>query len=199
MSAQHAIATRAEATSVSPHENRVSDIQPFEVPAHWPPVHWPPTDWAQERWMPEAYAGQGDEQAAAGARPCGPAGDGHAWPRQFAVLLAEALAGVRPARQLLPWLSERGSLQLHRLLPLFADGHRPHVTRVLTAEPARDVIEMTLVVTVGRRTRALAVRLERIDPGQRPAWRDKLAAQAARPQPQSAASPRWLCTAIEAA
>ena len=74
------------------------------------------------------------------------------------MLLAEALAGVRPVRQLLPWLSERGSVHLHRLLPLFADGHRPHVTRVLTTQPAKDVIEMTLVVTVGPRTRALAVR-----------------------------------------
>jgi hypothetical protein len=100
-------------------------------------------------------------------------------------------------RQLLPWLSERGSVHLHRLLPLFADGHRPHVTRVLTTQPAKDVIEMTLIITVGPRTRALAVRLERVDPGQWPAWREKLATQAAKPR--SAASPRWQCTDIEAA
>ena len=47
------------------------------------------------------------------------------WARQFAMLLAEALAGARPVRQLQPWLSERGRVHLHRLLPLFAGGHRP--------------------------------------------------------------------------
>jgi hypothetical protein len=93
--------------------------------------------------------------------------------RQFAVSLAECLAGVRPARQLMPWLSKRGSIHLHRLMPLFAGGHQPRVLRMLTARPTPDVIEMTLVVVTGGRTRALAVRLER-------------------------ASDRWLCTDIEA-
>lgn len=99
-----------------------------------------------------------------------------ALPRQFAVLLAEALAGVRPERQLTPWLSRRGSIHLHRLMPLFGGGHQPRVLRVLTTRPAPDVVEMTMVVVIGPRTRALAIRLER----------------AARPQ-------RWLCTDIEAA
>jgi hypothetical protein len=100
------------------------------------------------------------------------------WPRQFAVLLAEGLAGVRPVRQVLPWMSEQGSAHLHRLLPLFADGHQPRLRRVITAQPTMDVIEMTMVVAFGPRTRALAVRLE----------------QTAHRQ-----SPRWRCTAIEAA
>ena len=97
-------------------------------------------------------------------------------PGQFAVFLVECLAGVRPARQLTPWLSKRGSVHLHRLMPLFAGGHQPRVLRVLTARPAPDVIEMTMVVVTGPRTRALAVRLEH------------------------AGHPRqWLCTDIEAA
>jgi hypothetical protein len=100
------------------------------------------------------------------------------WPRQFAVLLAEGLAGVRPVRQVLPWMSEQGSAHLHRLLPLFADGHRPRLRRVITAQPAKDVIEMTMIVAFGPRTRALAVRLEQTEHRQ---------------------SPRWRCTAIEAA
>ena len=88
--------------------------------------------------------------------------------RQFAVLLAEALAGVRPLQQVLPWMSERGSIQLRRLLPLFCGDHRPRILRVLTTMPSPDVIEMTLVVTAGPRTRALAVRLERaVSPGSR--------------------------------
>jgi hypothetical protein len=47
------------------------------------------------------------------------------------------------------------------------------VLRVLTTRPAPGVIEMTMVVVTGPRTRALAVRLEHGD--------------------------RWLCTDIEAA
>jgi hypothetical protein len=81
-------------------------------------------------------------------------------PRQFASFLVEGLAGIRPVRQLLPWMSKRGSVHLHRLMPLFRDGHQPRVLRVLTARPAPDVIEMTIVVVTGPRTRALAVRLE---------------------------------------
>jgi uncharacterized protein DUF6459 len=96
-------------------------------------------------------------------------------PGQFAVFLVECLAGVRPARQLTPWLSKRGGVHLHRLMPLFTGGHQPRVLRVLTARPAPDVIEMTMVVVTGPRTRALAVRLE-----------------------QSGQPRRWLCTDIEA-
>ena len=96
-------------------------------------------------------------------------------PPQFAVLLAEVLAGVRPARQLTPWLSKRGSIHLHRLMPLFSGGHQPRVLRVLTARPAPDVVEMTIVAVIGKRTRALAIRLE-----------------------HGAQAQRWLCTDIEA-
>ena len=101
-----------------------------------------------------------------------------ALPRQFAVFLAEALAGVRPVRQLTPWMSKRGSIHLHRLMPLFTSRHQPRVLRVLTTRPAPDVIEMTMVVSTGARTRALAVRLERA------------------PRKTTA---QWLCTDIEAA
>jgi hypothetical protein len=95
--------------------------------------------------------------------------------------LAEALAGARPLRQVLPWMSERGSMQLRRALPLFGGGHRPRILRVLTAAPSPDVIEMTLIVAAGPRTRAVAVRLERS------------------PQAQRRTAPPWLCTDIEAA
>jgi hypothetical protein len=116
---------------------------------------------------------------------CAPARSGHvqpppdpgpALPRQFADFLVEGLAGIRPVRQLMPWMSKRGSVHLHRLMPLFNGGHQPKVLRVLTARPAPGVIEMTMVVVTGPRTRALAVRLERAE------------------HPE-----RWLCTDIEAA
>jgi hypothetical protein len=139
----------------------------------------------------EASLSLGLDRAAA---PCAtPADQGTPWPpRQFAVLLAETLAGVRPLQQVLPWMSERGSIQLRRLLPLFCGDHRPRILRVLTAAPNPGVIEMTIVFTAGPRTRALAVRLERpVSPGQpacpgQRSWRGKPATP-------------WLCTDVEAA
>ena len=61
------------------------------------------------------------------------------------MLLAEALTGDRPVRQIRPWLSPRGSVHLYRLLPLFGDGQRARVQRMMTTQPL-DVIKMTLVV-----------------------------------------------------
>jgi Family of unknown function (DUF6459) len=139
-----------------------SAIQLVPLPDVWPPL---------------------DEEPGAGPEPARPryvqppaADPGSVLPRQFAVLLIEGLAGVRPVRQLMPWMSKRGSAHLHRLMPLFTGGHQPKVLRVLITRPAPEVIEMTMVVVTGPRTRALAVRLE----------------HAERPR-------RWLCTDIEAA
>jgi hypothetical protein len=74
-------------------------------------------------------------------------------------------------------------------MPLFGGGQRPRVQRVLMNRPTWDAIEMTVVVGIGTRTRALAVRLEWATPPQR----------ATRPQLTGQASRRWLCTAVEAA
>jgi hypothetical protein len=113
-------------------------------------------------------------------------------PRQFAVLLTEALAGLRPLQHVLPWMSERGTIQLRRLLPLFCGEHRPRILRVLTASPNPGVIEMTIVVAAGPRARALAVRLERAASAGRPAFAGQTARRGKPPTP-------WLCTDIEAA
>jgi len=126
--------------------------------------------------------------AVARARPRAPE---QPWPRQFALLLAETLTGVRPQQQIQPWLSQRGSLQLHRLLPLFNAGHRPRVLRVVITTPSTDAVEMTLVVLIGPRARALAVRLERR--GQ-PATPGHPAGPARRDKPATG----WVCTDIEA-
>ena len=122
----------------------------------------------------------------------GPDGD---WARQFARLLTEALSGARPARQILPWTSERARVQLRALMPLFGGGQRPRVLRVIPTRPASDVIEMTIVAGLGARTRALAVRLERTEPPERPAWLSQAAGRAK----AASTGPRWLCTDIEAA
>jgi hypothetical protein len=145
-------------TSRGPADRDESAIQLISLTDVWPPL---------------------DHEQAAGNEPARPGyglpmapDPGPVLPRQFAVFLVEGLAGIRPARQMLPWMSKRGSVHLHRLMPLFEGGHRPRVLRVLTTRPAPDVIEMTMVVVTGPRTRALAVRLEHAD--------------------------RWLCTDIEA-
>jgi hypothetical protein len=139
------------------------------------------------------------------------AGDPDAeWARQFARLLTEALSGARPARQILPWTSDRARVQLRALMPLFGGGQRPRVLRAIATRPASDVIEMTVVARLGARTRALAVRLERAEPPDRPGW---LSQATGRKQPPPSAPPtqaagrgkeaatgaRWLCTDIEAA
>ena len=113
------------------------------------------------------------------------------------MLLAEALTGDRPERQILPWLSQRGSVHLRRLLPLFCGGQGARVQRVMTTQPTPDVIEMTLIVAVGPRIRALAVRLTLDRAGA--AARMAGEAAGANAEPRAATSPRWLCTDIEAA
>jgi hypothetical protein len=156
MPAEQALASRA------PADREESAIKLVALTDVWPPLSQEPA--------------AGGEPARGGqAQPATP-DPGSVLPRQFAVFLVECLAGVRPSRQLMPWLSKRGCAHLHRLTPLFSDGHQPRVLRVLTTRPTPDVIEMTMVVVTGSRTRALAARLERAE------------------DPQ-----RWLCTDIEAA
>ena len=146
-----------------------SAIQLVPLPELWPPL-------PQARAKPSPL-----DQAPALTQEQGPP-----LPRQFAVLLAEVLAGVRPARQVTPWLSQRGTLHLNRLMPLFQAGHQPKVLRVLTARPAQNVVEMTIIAIIGPRPHALAIRLEH---GPVEDCHAKLSAQ----------PPRWLCTDIEAA
>ena len=103
--------------------------------------------------------------------------DPRGWPRQFAQILAETLAGSRPARQLAPWTSERARRQIRQLGPQLATGQQPRIRRIMTSAPASGVLELTAVVGFGSRVRVLALRLERDDAGQG----------------------RWCCTAIESA
>jgi hypothetical protein len=112
-----------------------------------------------------------------------PRPDGPRWPGQFAQALAETLTGARASRQIASWTTERARRQIQQLGPALRTHQRPLVRRVITCEPGPGVVEMTVIVTIGDRTRALAVRLERARPG-----RD-------RPGPRQ----EWLCTAIEAA
>jgi hypothetical protein len=144
----------------------VSAIREVPLDDHWPPLRHEPA-------VRRELGGTGPAGALTLAA-------GPEFPRQFAIQLAEALAGARPVRQLTPWLSKRGSCHLRRLLPLFSAGQPPRVIRVLTTRPAPDVAEMTMIVATGQRARALAIRLE-------------LGTRSAD------GAGRWQCTDIEAA
>jgi Family of unknown function (DUF6459) len=122
------------------------------------------------------------------ARPGGPpaAADPTAgWLRQFAQAMVEILAGVRPPGQIVPWTTDRARAQVRRLSPLLVCDRRPTIQRVLVSRPAASVLEMTVVVSLGPRSRALALRL------------DYVRARPAAPG-RPARPARWLCTAIEA-
>jgi Family of unknown function (DUF6459) len=127
--------------------------------------------------------------------PGGPSGGGTrrpdpggGWPSQFAQVLAETLAGSRPAQQLTPWTTEQARRRIRQLGPMLATDQRPKVRRVMTSAPAAGVLEMTAVVGFGTRVRAVALRLER---------------EKARPYQHAGdsgpAGDRWCCTAVESA
>jgi Family of unknown function (DUF6459) len=106
-------------------------------------------------------------------------------PRQLALVVVEVLAGVRPQRQLVPLATDRVRARIAGLAPLLACDRRPRVARILASRPAARVVEMTVVVNFGPRSRALAMRFEHM------AARPAVPGWPARPA-------RWLCTAIEA-
>ncbi len=111
-----------------------------------------------------------------------PTGQPGSWPSQFAQVLAETLAGSRPARQLTPWTTEQARRRIRQLGPMLATDQRPRVRRVVTSSPASDVLELAAVVGFGPRVRLLAIRLER-----------------EQPRPYRQGGDGWCCTAIESA
>jgi len=143
---------------------------------------------AQPGWRPAS--GPPREAAVgrpAGGRPPGGAGGGEpTLPGQFARVLVETLAGARPPRQLTSWTTERARSRIQRMGPLLTAGQPAQLRRVVARHPAADVIEMTVLLSVGPQIRALAVRLEHTAP--RPASLGRHS----RPG-------RWLCTQVEAA
>lgn len=128
-------------------------------------------------------------QRLAPATPGGQAAD--PWPGRFAQVLAETLAGTRPARQIEPWTSQRARERISRLGPMLATGDRPRIRRLIASSPVGGVLEMTVVIGLGNRVLALAVRLERADVQPRCAT----GRQGGGPQPGTGP---WRCTAVEA-
>jgi hypothetical protein len=99
------------------------------------------------------------------------------------------------------WTTEQARRRIRQIGPLLQASQRPRVHRIRTCAPRPGVVEMTVIVGIGQRVRALAVRMER-DTGQ-----GRVPAQPGRGQPgrgqpgkgQPGSQPRWVCTAIEAA
>ena len=171
----------------------------IEVPGGWPPydceVHGTACPAAREMSVPSPCPDQ-DDGASGGTEPPGPspafsagwpacgADPAVAWSRQFAQVIAEILAGARSPRQLAPWTTERVRDRISLLTQTLTPGQRPRIRRIVTSRPAARVVEMTVVLSFGPRSRALALRLEQL-PGRLPA-------------PGLPARPaRWLCTEIE--
>jgi Family of unknown function (DUF6459) len=108
-----------------------------------------------------------------------------AWPRQFAQVVVEILAGARSPRQIVPCSTDRVRAQIALLTPLVAADRPPRIQRIVMSHPAAHAVEMTVVVSFGPRARALAIRCEQLPP--RPA----APGRPGRPA-------RWLCTELEA-
>ena len=107
-----------------------------------------------------------------------------AWSRQFAQVITEILAGARSPRQLAPLTTERVRDRIGLLTQTLTADQKPTIRRIVTSRPTAGVVEMTVVLSFGPRSRALALRLEH-----RPARR---------PAPGLPGRPaRWLCTEIE--
>jgi hypothetical protein len=172
----------------------------IEVPGGWPPydceihgtacpaareISVPSPCARQERGAPEDADPPGPSLTFSAGRPAdGPADPVVAWSRQFAQVIAEILAGARSPRQLAPWTTERVRDRISLLTQTLTPGQRPRIRRIVTSRPAARVVEMTVVLSFGPRSRALALRLEQL-PGRQPA-------------PGLPARPaRWLCTEIE--
>ena len=196
--------TRAPAPAPAPAP-AFGGLRLVEVPGGWPPydceLHGTACPAAGEVSVPSLCADQ-DWGAPAGAEPPGPSltfsagrpADGAdpvaaadpvvAWSRQFAQVVAEILAGARSPRQLAPWTTERVRDRISVLTQTLTPGQRPRIRRIVTSRPATRVVEMTVVLSFGPRSRALALRLEQL-PGRQPA-----PGRPSRPA-------RWLCTEIE--
>ncbi|HEX5297593.1 MAG TPA: Rv3235 family protein [Streptosporangiaceae bacterium] len=178
-------------------ESACGGLRLIEVPSDWPPydceVHGTACPAAGEVSVPSPCASR-ECGAPGGAEPPGPcltfsaadrpADPVVAWSRQFAQVIAEILAGARSPRQLAPWTTERVRDRISLLAQTLTPGQRPRIRRIMTSRPAARVVEMTVVLSFGPRSRALALRLEQL-PGRQPA-------------PGLPARPaRWLCTEIE--
>lgn len=175
----------------SPRSGTISPSDPVAVSQPDPVAVSPPD--------PGAIVGSWADSPAGPARQAATA----PWPSQFAQVLTETLAGSRPASQIVPWTTEQTRRRINQLGPLLATAQQPRLRRVIVTSPSTDVLEMAIVVGIGPRVRAVAVRLERAGPARAespptpvpPTPVPSATATANHPGPPG----RWYCTAVEAA
>lgn len=170
-------------------------IQPIDVPLAEPPYDLVDDTATLDALEPVLVAGPEPFDGAHFAQrySAGP------WPSQFAQALAETLAGTRPRSQIVPWTSVTARRKISQLSPVMATSSQPKLKRVIITSPAGGVLEMTVVVDLGHRVRALAVRLELTDSASPPSPDPARPVRTEPSQPAALADPRWRCTAIEAA
>ncbi len=135
---------------------------------------------------PGAAAQAATSQAAAGHAVTGQAAAGQAvaLSRQYAQAIVEILAGSRALRQTIGWTTDRVRAQIGDLARVLASDQRPRIKRVVASQPAASVVEMTVIINFGGRSRALAMRFEQMP--------------ARRPAPGLPGRPaRWICTELE--
>lgn len=173
--------------SAPPYDDELAPASGSLTGGGWPPAAagrgaGPAGAWPAGRG--QAAGDRGQQTAGPGQPGAGPGAP--ALPSQFARVLVETLAGTRPPRQLTSWTTERARSRIQRMGPLLTAGQPAQLRRVVARHPAADVIEMTVLLSVGPQIRALAVRLEHTAP--RPA-------SLGRPTRPG----KWLCTQVEAA
>ncbi|MUL44156.1 hypothetical protein FZ103_23850 [Streptomonospora sp. PA3] len=78
---------------------------------------------------------------------------------RFAQILAEVLAGERPAQQVRPLLARRAYELLLRRAGGYACARRPRLRRAVVHTPEPDVAEVSAVVDCDTRCRAFALRV----------------------------------------
>jgi Family of unknown function (DUF6459) len=172
---------------IGPRPARDAVVGPVPAPDSVAGSRPAPDSVAGSRPAPDSVAGSGP--ALAGTAAAGPAGTGAAGPAgalpwQFAQLIVEIMAGLRPPRQIVGLTTDHARAQARRLAPLLASDRRPRIQRIVTSRPTARAVEMTVIVSIGQRSRALAMRWEHL------AARPAAPGRPARPD-------RWLCTAIE--
>ena len=168
-----------------------SGLRLVAVPAGWPPydceTHGAACPVAREAAATNPHVSRPAPAPAGAAGPTAPspaANKAIALARQFAQVIVEILAGSRPLRQTVGWTTDRVRAQIADLTQLVASDQRPRIRRIVTSQPAVSVVEMTVVVSFGPRSRALAMRFEHMP--------------ARQPAPGLPTRPaRWLCTEIE--
>ena len=184
-----------------PESPASSELRLITVPAGWPPydceTHGAACPVARAAALTKPHISHQAPPPAGPPRPTAPplapdqsmagqssAGQATALPRKFAQVIVEILAGSRPLRQTVGWTTDRVRAQIGDLTQVLASDQRPRIRRVVTSQPAASVVEMTVVVTFGARSRALAMRFEHMP--------------ARQPRPGLPARPaRWLCTELE--